>query len=70
MNQPKTTQRSNVKTHKAENILEGESLPFGVLGVDGRHGNARKRAAMPRRAEYSCSGGILLFCILMAMHNK
>ena len=57
-------------THEAEGILEGESLPLGVLGVDGRHGNVVGRAAMPRRAEYSCSGGIILFCILMVMQNK
>ena len=28
----KITQQSNVKTHKAEGILERESLPLGVLG--------------------------------------
>ena len=51
----KNTQQSNVKTHEAEGILEGESLHIGVLGVGGRHGDARERATMPRRAECSCS---------------
>ena len=55
------TQQSNVKTYKAEGILEGESLPLGVLGVGGCRGNARKRATMPCRAEYSCLSGIILF---------
>ena len=63
-------QQSNAKTHNAEGILEGESLPLEVLGVGGRHGNVVGRAAMPRRAKYSCSGGIILFCILMVMQNK
>ena len=49
----KNTQQSNVKTHEAEGILEGESLHIGVLGVGGRHGDARERATMPRRAECS-----------------
>ena len=35
----KITQQLNVKTHKAEGILEGESLLHGVLVVDGRHDN-------------------------------
>ena len=45
------TQQSNVKTHEAEGILEGESLHKGVLGVGGHHGDARERATMPHRAE-------------------
>ena len=56
-----TTQQSNVKIHKAEGILKGESLDIGVLYVGGRHGNAVERATMPRRAEYSCSSGIYFF---------
>ena len=55
------TQQSNVKNYKAEGILEGESLPRGILGVDGRHGNTGERAEMPRRDEYSCSVGITFF---------
>ena len=51
----KNNQQSNAETHKAEGILEGESLHIGVLGVGGRHGDARERATMPRRAECSCS---------------
>ena len=42
----KNTQQSNVKTHEAEGILEGESLHIGVLGVGGRHGDAMERAEM------------------------
>ena len=51
----KITQQSNAKTHKAEGILEGKSLHIGVLGVGGRHGDAREFATMSRRAECSCS---------------
>ena len=54
----KNTQQSNVKTHEAEGILEGESLHIGVLGVGGRHGDAMERATMPHRAECSFSVGI------------
>ena len=66
----KITQQSTVKTHKAEDILERKSLPLGILYVGGRHGNAGEHAVMPRRAEYSCSSGIIFFCILIAMQNK
>ena len=45
--------------YTAEGIPEGESLHIGVLGVGGRHSNAKERAAMTRLAEYSCSIGIL-----------
>ena len=57
----KITQQPNDKTHKVEGIMEGESLTLGVLGVGGRHGNVRERAAMPRRAEYSYSSSLVLF---------
>ena len=51
----KITQQSNAETHKAEGILEGESLHIGVLGVGGRHGDARERATMSCRTACSCS---------------
>ena len=51
----KITQQSNAETHKVEDILEGESLHKGVLGVGGHYGNAREHATMPRQAECSCS---------------
>ena len=49
------------KHRNSRDILEGESLPHGVLGVDGRHNDARERAVRWRRDEYSCLSGILLF---------
>ena len=66
----KMTHQSIEETDKAEGVLKGEGLPLGVLGVGGRHGNAGERAAMPRRAAYSCSIGIIFFCILIVMQNK
>ena len=45
-------------TYKTEDILEGESLQIGILGVGGHHGDARERTTVPHRAECSFLVGI------------
>ena len=66
----KIRQQSNIETHKTEGILEGEILPRCVLGICGCHDNTGERTVIPPQAEYSCSSGIIIFRILMAMQNK
>ena len=57
----KITEQSNIETHEAEEILEGESLLRGALGVDERHDDAGEHATIPHRAEWSCLVGITFF---------
>ena len=57
----KITQQSNSRTHKEEGVLGGESLPLGILGIGGRHGNVRERNAMSHRVEDSSSSSIIFF---------